>query len=167
MADFCSNDSHSPQPKLNSGQSFVATQECTRFLRSPLTIRQHNRAERLQGYFLLAIRKTFRNGSALEHGRVGSRQGRIRWIAASIYEPGLHSLDAAETDQWGGFPRASRGKICMSQRSHKLFINRYLSAERSILMTQDTASDPGSNGLNSLRRSLMKIGLVGRSRIAV
>ena len=103
-----------------------------RFLTSPFTIRQHNRAERLQEYFLLAIRKTFGNGSASKHGPVGSRQGRVRWIAASIYEPTQHSLGAAETDQRGGFPGASHGRICMSQRSHKLFINRDMSAKRSI-----------------------------------
>ncbi len=53
----------------------------------------------------------------------------------------------------------------MGQRSYKLFINSDLSAELSIFMVQGTASDPGPNRLNSLRRSTMKIGLVGRSRI--
>ena len=54
----------------------------------------------------------------------------------------------------------------MSQRSHKLFINSDLAIGRSIFMVQGTPSEPGPNGLNSHRRSTVKIGLVGRSGIA-
>ena len=84
-------------------------------------------------------------------------------VPTSIQEPPPHGLGAAGTDQWGSFPGTSRGSICMSQRSHKPFINGELVTRRSIFAVQGASSEPGPNGLNSLRRSTMKIGLVGRS----
>ena len=86
-------------------------------------------------------------------------------VSTSIEEPPPRGLGVAGADQWGSFPGTSCGRICMSKPSHKQFINGELTTRRNILMVHGTSSEPGPNGLNSLRRSTMKIGLVGRSGI--
>src|ERR1035441_1575850 len=64
-------------------------------------------------------------------------------VPTSIQEPPPHGLGAAGADKWGGFPGTFRGRICLSQRSHKLFINSDLVARQSIFAVQGTAGEPG------------------------
>jgi hypothetical protein len=59
MADLCSNDSQSPQPKVNYGQ--IIRHNAYAALKRLYSIRSHNGAEKLHESFLSAIRKVYRS----------------------------------------------------------------------------------------------------------
>jgi hypothetical protein len=61
MADFCSNDSQSPQPKVDSGQIIRHNAQAYADLMKPYSIRSHHGAEKLQESFLSAIRKVYQS----------------------------------------------------------------------------------------------------------
>ena len=86
-------------------------------------------------------------------------------VPTSIQEPPPPSLGATGTHAQIASPRASVKRTCRRQRSRKLFINGYWTVKLISFTVQGRVSQPGPHGLNSLRRSTMKIGLVGRSGI--